>query len=342
MATEAKPKIEAVLTIDPAFLGDKFKFLNTGKVREIFECQCTVPDKGYKGTALLFIATDRLSCYDVVMKTGIPGKGKVLTQITSFWLDQLKDLIPNHLLEDNVDKFFDVDGNALLNEEQKAVLRGRSMLVRKLSMLPVESIARGYITGSGWKDYNRTKKEGKPSVCGIPLKDDLKHCQKLEPPLYTPSTKAEYGEHDENISQEEAKKLIGEEVAEKAGKLCLALYSKARDVAAERGIILADTKFEFGLNEAGEITLADEVLTPDSSRYWPRETHDKLWAEASKDGGEQIKSMPSYDKQFVRDWLADNDYDKKTPWAIPEEVTAKTVEKYAEIFKILTGKDMVF
>lgn len=310
----------------------QFKHLNTGKVREIFE----VDDK-----SLLFVASDRLSCFDVVMKNGVPGKGKVLTQITSYWLKVLADVtyecggktydIPNHLIEDDVDKM------KFLTPDQREMLRGRVMHVKKLIMLPVESIARGHITGSGWKDYQKTG-----MVCGHKLPEGMVHAQKIETPIYTPSTKADYGDHDENITRAEAAQMMNkkfqedygiENVADQAEAMCLALFSAAREVAAKKGIILADTKFEFGIDtENNRITLADEVLTPDSSRYWPEEQY-----EAGK------PKMPSYDKQYVRDWLSDIKFNKKDPMEIPNTdenpIVGNTEAKYAEIQGILTTEE---
>lgn len=312
----------------------KLKHLSTGKVREIFEVD---------NETLLFVASDRISSFDVVMPNGIPGKGKVLTQLTGFWLRSLKDVqyewpagsgemhpIPNHCIEDDVDKM------AFLNAEQRELLRGRCMHVRKCKMLPVESIVRGYITGSGWKDYQKTG-----SVCGHKLPEGMVHGQMIETPIYTPSTKAEIGEHDENITREQAaeitNKLFNEyyfinDVAGQVEAISIALYSAAREIAKKLGVILADTKFEFGINPlTREITLGDEVLTPDSSRYWPADEY-----EAGK------PKMPSYDKQFVRNWLIDGGHKGKSveiPDTEEEPIVRKTIEKYHQLQKILESSE---
>lgn len=291
---------------------DGLKFITSGKVRDIYE----VDDK-----TLLFVTSDRLSAFDVVMKNGVPGKGKILNQITTFWLNWIAEnnLCKHHMITDNVDEMPEAV------KQHKAVLQGRSMLVKKLKMLPVESIARGYITGSGWKDYGKTG-----SVCGIKLPEGLKHCQQLAEPIFTPSTKAEYGLHDENISAADAAKLVGEALTKKCGDLCLEIYKKAAAFAKTKGIILADTKFEFGLDEDENVVLADEVLTPDSSRYWPADQY------------EVGRNQDSFDKQYVRNWLEDIKFDKTNPVTIPDEVCANTTEKYVQIFTLLTGKEPVY
>lgn len=279
------------------------KFLRSGKVRDIYE----VDDY------LLIIATDRVSAFDVVLPNGIPGKGKVLTQISLFWFNQVKDLVENHIVSSNVDEF-----PAPL-KKYKDILEGRSMLVKKAKPLPVECIVRGYITGSGWKDYQKTG-----SICGIKLPEGLIESQKLPEPIYTPSTKAEEG-HDINISFQETTKILGEETASKVKELTLAIYKRASEIAEKKGIIIADTKMEFGLYD-GKLILIDELLTPDSSRFWSKKDY--------KPG----KSQDSYDKQIVRDYLISIKWDKKPPAPVlPNEIVQKTAERYEEIFRILTS-----
>lgn len=304
---------------------DGLDFVTSGKVRDIYK----VDEETF-----LFVTSDRLSAFDVVMKTGIPAKGKLLNQITTFWLKWVEEngICKTHLITDDVDQ---MPANI---KEHSALLRGRCMLVRKLEMLPVESIIRGYITGSGWKDYKKTGK-----VCGIALQEGLQHCQQLPEPIFTPSTKAEQGLHDENISEARARELFVEleknpNSSVKDGNLLMdeliakskAVYMKAAEYAKEKGIILADTKFEFGLNSNGELVLADEILTPDSSRYWPGKDY------------EVGRDQNSYDKQYVRNWLRDINFDKTTPMDIPTEVQMNTQAKYIEIFNILTGEMPVF
>ena len=280
-----------------------------GKVREIYDT----------GDALVMVATDRISAFDVILKNKVTDKGKVLTQMSRFWFDLTKDIIPNHMISTDVNdmpEFF-------RNENFK----GRSMLCKKLEMLPIECIVRGYITGSGWASY---EKDG--TVCGITLPQGLKNCDKLPDAIYTPSTKAEIGDHDENISFERSIEVLekqfpgrGQELAEKLRDATLALYKKCADYALSKGIIIADTKFEFGLDEDGNLVLGDEVLTPDSSRFWPLE------------GYEPGKNQPSFDKQFVRDWLKanpDSNYD------LPQDIIDKTIAKYKEAYKLLTGKEL--
>jgi phosphoribosylaminoimidazole-succinocarboxamide synthase len=279
------------------------KLVHRGKVRDIYEA----------GEALLFIATDRISAFDCVLPNGIPDKGRVLTQMSLFWFHYLKDVVPNHVLTANVDEY----PRELRRFRDQ--LEGRSMLVKKAVMFPVECVARGYVSGSGWKDYKRTG-----AICGIPLPAGLQESAQLPEPIFTPATKAQTG-HDENISLEEAAKAIGEDTAQKLKALTLQIYSKAKAYAKGRGIILADTKFEFGLID-GQITLGDEVLTPDSSRYWPTESY--------APGGPQ----KSYDKQFVRDYLETLDWNKQDPAPkLPEEVILKTAAKYREAYEALTG-----
>lgn len=281
------------------------KLINKGKVRDVYDL----------GDSLLFVATDRLSAFDVVMPNGIPQKGEVLTQISKFWFDLMHD-VTNHLLT------CDVTSRPELAAYAKD-LQGRSMIVKKAKILPVECIVRGYLVGSGWKDYQKTG-----MVSGIKLRDGYKQASKLDEPLFTPSTKAEIGEHDEAISFEEVAKLIGQAKAEKIRDLSLKIYKTARDYAETKGIILADTKFEFGeIN--GEIVLADEVLTPDSSRFWP------------KDQYQEGTSPVSLDKQFVRDYLETLDWDKVAPGPdIPDDVVVKTQAKYVDAYQKLSGKSL--
>jgi phosphoribosylaminoimidazole-succinocarboxamide synthase len=282
------------------------KLVHRGKVRDIYEA----------GEHLLFIATDRISAFDCVIPNGIPDKGRVLTQMSLFWFDYLKDVVPNHLLTAKVDEY-PVELRRFRDQ-----LEGRSMLVKKAEMFPVECVARGYVSGSGWKDYRRTG-----GICGISLPVGLVESSQLPEPIFTPATKAQTG-HDENISFEEAAAVIGESTAQKLRELTLSIYSKASAYARGRGIILADTKFEFGLID-GEITLGDEVLTPDSSRYWP--------ADSYAPGGPQ----KSFDKQFVRDYLETLDWNKQPPAPpLPEEVILKTAAKYREAYETLTGASL--
>lgn len=290
---------------------EQFSPVKEGKVREIYDI----------GDSLIMYATDHISAFDVILKNKVTNKGRVLTQMSRFWFDYTKDVIPNHMLSVDVN-----DMPAFFRTEE---FRGRSMLCRKLTMIPIECIVRGYITGSGWESY---KKNG--TVCGIQLPEGLKECDKLPEPIYTPSTKAEIGDHDENISYEKSIEVLekafpghGEEYAKKIKDATIALYVKCADYARTRGIIIADTKFEFGLNEDGEVILADEMLTPDSSRFWPVE------------GYEPGHSQPSFDKQFVRDWLKanpDSDYN------LPQEVIDKTIAKYLEAYRLLTGTELEF
>jgi phosphoribosylaminoimidazole-succinocarboxamide synthase len=275
----------------------------TGKVRDIYD----VSD------ALLLVATDRISAYDVVMPNGIPDKGRVLTQISKFWFDQLGSVTPNHLIS--------VALKDLPEDIRSEELDGRFMLCKKADVIPIECIVRGYITGSGWRQYKKTG-----SVCGIGLPDKLKKCQKLPEPIFTPTTKAETG-HDEDITFSEAKARVGEKIAKEIRDRSLRLYNQAHDFAKDKGIILADTKFEWGLDENGDLMLIDEALTPDSSRFWP--------AESYKVG----KDQPSFDKQFVRDYLDQVNFDRTPPGPVlPAEVVEKTREKYIEACTRLTGQ----
>jgi phosphoribosylaminoimidazole-succinocarboxamide synthase len=277
-----------------------------GKVRDIYDL----------GDRLLIVATDRLSAFDVVLPTGIEDKGKVLTKLSLFWFRQMEDIIPNHIIETDVDRY-----PATLRRYADA-LRDRSMLVRKAKVLPVECVVRGYLAGSGWSEY---RKSG--TVCGIRLPEGLKESSKLEKPVFTPSTKADEG-HDLNISFEEAVKIIGDDYARKVRDTSVAIYEKARTIGEKRGIIVADTKFEFGVIE-GNVFLIDEVLTPDSSRFWSL----KDYAPG--------KSQDSYDKQIVRDYLNTLNWPKTYPGPeLPPVVAKKTSERYKEIYRILTGKDL--
>ncbi len=275
-----------------------------GKVRDLYDL----------GDKLLFVASDRISAFDYILKDEIPYKGQVLTQISLFWFDLLSDVVENHIISTDVadlpEKF----------QPYADYLKGRFMLVKKADMLPVECIVRGYLTGSGLKDYQATG-----SLCGIELPEGLVNSSKLPQALFTPSTKAEIGDHDENISYEKTVELIGEENAQAIRDLTLAVYTKAADYAASRGIIIADTKLEFGIYD-GKIILGDEVLTPDSSRFWPAETY------------EVGKEQPSFDKQFVRNWLNENWDRSGEPPHLPQEIIEKTSQKYIQAYEILTGK----
>jgi phosphoribosylaminoimidazole-succinocarboxamide synthase len=281
------------------------KLLNRGKVRDIYDL----------GDSLLFIASDRLSAFDVVMPNGIPNKGKVLTQISLFWFE-LMDWMPNHLIS------ADMSTRPELADYIED-LQGRSMIVKKAQPLPVECIVRGYIVGSGWKDYQKTGE-----VSGIKLRDGYRQAEKLDEPLFTPSTKAEQGLHDEAISFEKVVEILGQKKADQTKEMSLKIYSTARDYAEKQGIILADTKFEFG-EYNGEMILIDEVLTPDSSRFWPADQY-------------EVGCSPvSLDKQFVRDWLETLDWNKTAPGPeLPKDIVEKTAEKYLEAYKVLTGKEL--
>lgn len=281
--------------------------LGRGKVRDLY----AVDD------ALLLVATDRISAFDHVLGTGIPGKGKILTQISLFWFELLSDLVPNHLIATKV-----VDYPASLHPYADQ-LEGRSMLVKRAQMFPVECVARGYLAGSGWKEYRAGGK-----VCGIALREGLLDGSRLPEPIFTPATKSQDGAHDENIPFAAVEKLLGADIAQELRRLTLAIYRKAAQHAESRGLILADTKFEFGVI-ADEIVLADEVLTPDSSRFWEGNS----W----KPGGAQ----PSFDKQFVRDYLESIHWNKQAPApGLPTEVAERTLSKYLEAFRRLTGRDL--
>ena len=278
-----------------------------GKVREIYD----------NGDSLIMVATDRISAFDHILKNQITDKGAILTQMSKFWFDMTNDILPNHMIS--------VDVNDMPEFFRQPQFDGNSMMCRKLNMLPVECIVRGYITGSGWSSYQKTG-----TVCGIRLPEGLLESDRLPEPIYTPSTKAEIGDHDINISFEESIDVIekqfpgkGEEYAATLRDCTIALYKKCAEYALSRGIIIADTKFEFGLDEDGKVVLGDEMLTPDSSRVWPLE------------GYEPGRSQPSYDKQFVRDWLKAN---PDSDYLLPQEVIDKTIEKDKEAYELLTGK----
>jgi phosphoribosylaminoimidazole-succinocarboxamide synthase len=274
--------------------------LASGKVREIYD----------GGDTLLIVASDRISTYDVIHPNPIPGKGDVLTGLSAFWFDHTAEIVPNHMLS--------------VTEGVPDEVRGRGMVVRKLEMLPVECVVRGYLSGSGWKDYQRTS-----GVCGIELPAGLRESDRLPEPIFTPSTKATVG-HDENIDFEGAVELIGDrDLAQRLREASLAVYSHAANHARERGIILADTKFEFGLDDEGRLVLGDEVCTPDSSRFWP------------VDGYEPGRSQPSFDKQFVRDWASSTGWDRNPPAPeIPDDVVSRTREKYLEAYERVTGEPL--
>jgi phosphoribosylaminoimidazole-succinocarboxamide synthase len=276
-----------------------YRLLVRGKVRDVYE----------DGSRLLIVATDRISAFDFILASGIPDKGRILTQMTLFWLDFLRPVVPNH--------FLSADVSALPPE-----FAGRSMWVRRAEMFPVECVARGYLAGSGWKDYQRTGK-----LCGIALPPGLRESEALPEPLFTPATKATSG-HDENISFDQAAQIAGVETAAKLRDLTLALYRKAAEYARTRGIIIADTKFEFGVVD-GHIVLADEVLTPDSSRFWPADQY------------QPGRGQASFDKQYVRDYLESIHWNKQAPApGLPEEVARRTGEKYKEAYRALTGRDL--
>jgi phosphoribosylaminoimidazole-succinocarboxamide synthase len=280
------------------------KLWKRGKVRDVYEV----------GDKLLLIATDRLSAFDVVLPSGIPGKGVLLTQMSLFWFELLKDVVPHHVVSADVSDYPDE------LKRFRDQLEGRSMLVQRTDVLPIECVVRGYIVGSGWKDYKKTG-----AICGIALPAGLRESDKLEPPIFTPATKAETG-HDENISFETMIETVGPDRAAEARRVSLEIYERARAHAEARGIIVADTKFEFGIRD-GRLIWIDEALTPDSSRFWPRDAY------------APGRSQPSFDKQFVRDYLETLDWDKQAPGPeLPPEVVARTVEKYVEAFERLRGE----
>ncbi len=284
------------------------KRIHQGKVRDIYD----IDDK-----TMLLVSTDRLSAFDVILPTGIANKGAMLTQMANFWFEKLKDVVPNHLTG--------IEPTSVVTDAaEKAQLANRAVVVKKLKALPIEAIVRGYLVGSGWKEY-----KAKGTVCEIPLPAGLQEASKLPQPLFTPSSKAAVGEHDENISIAQVEALIGKELAAQVAKVAIELYTNAAEYALTRGIIIADTKFEFGLDENSVLHVMDEVLTPDSSRFWPAESY------------AVGKNPPSYDKQYVRDWLEASGWNKTPPApALPDDVAAKTSEKYMEAFERLTGKPL--
>lgn len=321
MLTAKRERLEHLIaSIDDILKGDNsmdFKIFNKteieemkkGKVREIYD----------NGDTLIMVASDRISCFDVILNNEVTKKGTVLTQMSKFWFDMTEDIVPNHMIS--------VDVNDMPEYFQQDKFDGNTMLCQKLEMLPIECIVRGYITGSGWESY---RKNG--TVCGIKLPDGLQESDKLPEPIYTPSTKAEIGDHDENISYEQSVTHLekyfpgkGEEYAEKLRDYTIALYKKCAEYARERGIIIADTKFEFGLDKEGNIVVADEMLTPDSSRFWPAE------------GYEPGHGQPSFDKQFARDWLKNHE---GHDWTLPQEVVDKTIEIYLQGYERLTGEKL--
>lgn len=279
------------------------KKISSGKVREIYEVD---------NEKLMMVVSDRISAFDVILPNEVPDKGKILNKISEFWFDYTKNFVKNHIISTNLSEFPE--------EFRTPEFEGRSMLVKKLKMLPIECIVRGYITGSGWKSY---KENG--TVCGIKLPNGLQESEKLPHPIFTPSTKAMEG-HDENISFEETCKLIGEELATKVRDTAIEIYSKCAEYASKKGIIIADTKFEFGLDENGDLILADEVLTPDSSRFWPASDY------------EVGRSQKSFDKQYLRDWLKQTNWDANNPTPIPDDVINTTRAKYIDAYEKLTEK----
>lgn len=289
----------------------EYKPFKSGKVREMYDI----------GDSIIMVATDRISAFDHILKNNIVKKGTVLTQISKFWFNLTKDIVPNHMLS--------VDVKDMPEFFRKPEFTGNSMKCKKLTMLPVECIVRGYITGSGWESYKKTGE-----ICGIKLPEGLQESQKLAEPIFTPSTKAEIGDHDENISVEQSIEILeklypgrGKEYALKLRDYTIAIYKKCAAYALERGIIIADTKFEFGLDENGEVVLGDEMITPDCSRFWPLE------------GYKVGQGQPSYDKQFVRDWLSAN---PGAGYELPQEVIDKTIAKYIEAYELLTGEKFDF
>ncbi len=285
------------------------KLIHQGKVRDIY----AIDD-----ATMLLVSTDRLSAFDVILPTGIANKGAMLTQMANFWFERLKHIVPNHLTGIAPE-------SVVTNEADKAQLGSRAVVVKKLKALPIEAIVRGYLVGSGWKEYKT-----KGTVCGITLPTGLHEASKLPTPIFTPSSKAAVGEHDENISIAQVEALIGKEMAAQVAKVAIQLYTEAAEYALTKGIIIADTKFEFGLDSNGVLHVMDEVLTPDSSRFWPLDSY--------KVGS----NPPSYDKQYVRDWLESIHWNKAPPApALPDEVAQRTSEKYLEAFEKLTGKRLV-
>ncbi|ULJ68543.1 phosphoribosylaminoimidazolesuccinocarboxamide synthase [Wielerella bovis] len=279
------------------------KKIYSGKVRDLYEVDAK---------SMLIVASDRLSAFDVILNEPIVGKGEILTQISNFWFNKLAHIMPNHFTGQTV---FDV-----LPEHEAKIMEKRAVVAKRLQAVKIEAVVRGYLSGSGWKEYQKSG-----TICGIKLPENLREAEKLPEVIFTPSTKAEVGDHDENISFEQACEIIGQDLAEQVRAKAIQLYIEAADFALTRGIIIADTKFEFGLDEEGVLTLMDEVLTPDSSRFWAVETY------------EVGKNPPSFDKQFVRDWLEQSGWDKQPPAPkVPDDVLMKTVAKYQEALDILT------
>jgi phosphoribosylaminoimidazole-succinocarboxamide synthase len=294
-------KSNVVLETDLKELGP----VKRGKVRDVYDL----------GDDLLIVSTDRISAFDVVLPVGIPNKGFVLNQLSRYWFDKSSDIIPNHLITTNVNKFPEIC------RSYSEILEGRTMLVRKAKPLPVECIVRGYISGSGWKEY---KKSG--TVCGIPLPSGLLESSRLEEPLFTPSTKAEIGEHDENISLDKMQRIIGPELSEKLNNISISVYKRAAELALAKGMIIADTKFEFGIDKEGRLILIDEALTPDSSRFWPLDKY------------EPGRGQESYDKQFVRDYLISINWETLPDVPVlPEDIIRKTSEIYMKAYKSFAG-----
>lgn len=284
------------------------KRIHQGKVRDIYDID---------DNTMLLVSTDRLSAFDVILPTGIANKGAMLTQMANFWFNKLKHVIPNHLTG--------IDPKSVVSADEQSQVAGRGVVVKKLKPLPIEAIVRGYLVGSGWKEY---KSSG--TVCGITLPAGLQEASKLPEPLFTPSSKAAVGDHDENISLQACADLIGKDMADQVAAAAIALYTEAAAYALTRGIIIADTKFEFGLDEAGVLHVMDEVLTPDSSRFWPAESY------------AVGQNPPSYDKQYVRDWLESTGWNKTPPApALPDEVAQRTSAKYMEAFAKLTDTQLV-
>lgn len=282
------------------------ELLSRGKVRDIFAAD----------DALVLVATDRISAFDHVLDPGIPGRGVVLTQLSNFWFDKLTHVIPNHVVATEVSEFPEPF-------RSHPELAGRSLLAQRLEPIPVECVARGFITGSGWKEYLA---DG--TVCDVPLPSGLAECERLPEPIFTPATKATEG-HDENISFDRMVDIVGSETAERLREITLTLYSEAASFAAERGILIADTKFEFGFDHSGAIVWMDEALTPDSSRFWPADSY------------QPGRQQPSFDKQFVRDWLSESGWDKEPPVpTLPPHVVEGTLERYRRAFSLLTGRDL--
>ena len=282
----------------------ELNLVNRGKVRDIYDL----------GDQLLIVTSDRISAFDVIMDEGIPLKGYVLTQISKFWFEQMTDLVPHHLISTEIDDF------PAVTHQYRDQLEGRSMLTKKADPLAIECIVRGYLSGSGWKEYQQTG-----SLCNIPLPADLVQSDKLPEPLFTPSTKAELGAHDENISVARAAEIVGQETVDQVSAISITIYERARELAARKGIIIADTKFEFGLLD-GQLIWIDEALTPDSSRFWPQDQY------------QPGKAQPSFDKQFLRDYLETLSWNKTAPPPkLPQEIVAKTSDKYLEALKRLTA-----